>query len=108
MRIAKSLVFALAILSPMASFAFAEDASVTEILKEHQVIVEKYANKSQKIAPPIVDYKYGMKLDIAKVIRTSPDARACKVIPQLMTYEDSSGNLNTVKYQIMSPCRGKN
>lgn len=107
MRIAKSLVFALAILSPIASFAFAEDASVTEILKEHQVIVEKYADKSKKV-PHVVDYKYGMKLDIAKVIRTSPDTRACKVIPQLMTYEDSSGNLNTVKYQIMSTCRGKN
>ncbi len=108
MRIAKSLVFALAILSPIASFAFAEDASVTEILKEHQVIVEMYADKSKKVVPHVVDYKYGMKLDIAKVIRTSPDTRACKVIPQLMTYEDSSGNLNTVKYQIMSTCRGKN
>lgn len=108
MRIAKSLVFALAILSPMASFAYSDDVSVKDILTEHQAIIWKYAEKSQKVVPPIVDYKYGMKLDIAKVVRTSPDLRACKVIPQLMTYEDSSGKLNTVKYQIMSGCRGKN
>jgi hypothetical protein len=108
MRIAKSLVFALAILSPMASFAYSDDVSVKEALTEHQKIVERYAEKSQRAIPPIVDYKYGMKLDIAKVVRMSPDLRACKVIPQLMTYEDSSGNLNTVKYQILSRCRGKN
>lgn len=108
MRSAKSLAFLLATLSPMASFANAEDVSVTEVLQEHQIMVEQYAKKSQKVVPPIIDYKYGMKLDIAKVVRTSQDMRACKVTPQLMTYEDSSGYLNTVKYQIMSACRGKN
>lgn len=108
MRITKLLVLTLALTSPVASFAFSDDASNKELFAEHQVIVGKYAEKSQKAAPPIVEYKYGMKLDIAKVVRLSPDVRACKVMPQLMTYEDSSGNLNTVKYQIMSSCRGKN
>ncbi len=108
MRNVQSLVFAFAVLSPMAAFALTEDVSVAQVLKEHQSMVEKYAATTRQAVPPVMDYKYGMKLDIANVIRTSRDTPACKVIPQLMTYEDSSGNLNTVKYQVMGTCRSQN
>lgn len=109
MRIAKSLIFALAILSPVASYAFASDDSVANtIIKEHQEVVRRYAAKKSKPVPTVVEYKYGMKLDIAKVVRVSPELRACKVLPQLMTYENSQGELNTLQYQVMSGCRGKN
>jgi hypothetical protein len=109
MRIANSLIIAVAVLSPMTSFAVSTgDESFKDLVNEHQVIVQEYAEKSKSPMPSVIDYTYGMKLDIAKVVRTSPDMRNCKVIPQLMTYEDSTGKLNTIKYQIMSGCRGKN
>lgn len=109
MRIAKPLIFALAILSPVASYAFASDDSVANnIIKEHQEVVSQYAARENKPVPAIVEYKYGMKLDIAKVVRVSPETRVCKVMPKLMTYEDAKGELNTLQYQVMSGCRGKN
>lgn len=109
MRIAKFMIFPLVILSPVASFAFAaDDAAIRESLDKHQLNIQKYAEKTQRAVPPIVNYKYGMKLDIAHVVRTSPETRVCKVVPQRMTYEDAKGELNTIQYPIMSECRGKN
>ncbi|KPW76262.1 hypothetical protein ALO76_102121 [Pseudomonas syringae pv. coriandricola] len=55
--------------------------------------------------PAIEEYKYGMKLDVAKVIRKSPDLKTCSVMPKLMTYQDSKGDLKTVQYQALSGCR---
>lgn len=109
MRIIKPLIFALAIGSPVATYAFTnDDSAVNSAVQDHQAAVFDYAQKTNRPIPNVVDYKYGMQLDIAKVVRTSPELRECKVIPQLMTYEDSKGDLNTVRYQVMSRCRGKN
>lgn len=109
MHTIKSLIFALTVAAPLASYASAnDDSAVKNAIKDHQAAVVNYAEKNRKPIPNVVEYKYGMKLDIAKVVRTSPDLRECKVIPQLMTYEDSRGDLNTVQYKVMSRCRGKN
>jgi hypothetical protein len=109
MRIIKSLIFALTVAAPVASYAFSNDNSaVKSALKDHQAAIVEYAEKNSKPVPKVVEYKYGMNLDIAKVVRTSPELRECKVIPQLMTYEDSNGDLKTLQYQVMSRCRGKN
>ena len=58
-----------------------------------------------KPAPEVQAYRYGMKLDIAKVINVTPPIRACNPVPSRMTYEDSRGNLNTLEYQVMGVCR---
>ncbi|QXI26572.1 DUF2790 domain-containing protein [Pseudomonas vanderleydeniana] len=109
MRIIQSLVFTLAIISPVVSHAFANDESLTRrIIQDHQEAISQYAQDNNKPLPAIVNYTYGMKLDIAKVIRVSPEMRLCKVIPQLMTYENSKGELNTLQYKVMSDCMGKN
>lgn len=109
MRILKTLIFSLAIASPVASYAYAAgETTAEEVIQEHQKVVAKYADGKKKPLPTVVEYKYGMDLDIAKVVRMSPDVRACKVMPQLMTYEDSKGELNTVQYKVLSGCRGKN
>lgn len=52
-------------------------------------------------APEVRDYEYGMRLDIADVVAMEyfpPEPDFCGVIPAQMTYEDSSGNLNTIRY----------
>lgn len=47
-------------------------------------------------------YKYGDKLDIAKVISMSkiPDNH-CEVVPATMTYLDSKGVQHTMEYQVL-------
>lgn len=52
----------------------------------------KYAEKNGKPMPEIQDYKYGMKIDVAKFVRQSQDPRTCQVYPRLMTFEDSYGH----------------
>lgn len=109
MRIVKSIVLTLAIFSPVATYAFAAgERASEEIIKEHQQVISKYANSKNTALPAVVEYKYGMDLDIAKVVRLSPEAKTCAVMPQLMTYEDSKGDLKTVQYRVFSQCRGKN
>lgn len=46
-----------------------------------------------------VEYEYGMKLDIAKVIAlTEPDQQICEVVKAQMTYLDSSGQQHELQY----------
>lgn len=54
-----------------------------------------------------VDYHYGMHLDIARVVSHSEIQAVCHVVPAEITYEDSSGEQHTVRYQVMSSgCQG--
>jgi hypothetical protein len=109
MKMIKSLMLAFVLLSPAVSYAFSGSAiQADDIVKEHQRRVANYAASQKKALPDIVEYKYGMTLDIVQVVLLSPDPRVCKVVPQLMTYEDSAGELNTLEYQMLSECRGKN
>jgi hypothetical protein len=105
MRTAQSLLLALAILSPLSAFAYTTDEVKAEtLIKNHQAAVQKYATTHKKAMPAIEEYKYGMKLDVAKVIRKSPDLKTCSVMPKLMTYLNSKGDLKTVQYQVLSGC----
>ncbi|KPZ08791.1 DUF2790 domain-containing protein [Pseudomonas syringae group genomosp. 3] len=105
MRTAQSLLLALAILSPLSAFAYTTDEVKAEtLIKNHQAAVQKYATTYKKAMPAIEEYKYGMKLDVAKVIRKSPDLKTCSVMPKLMTYQNSKGDLKTVQYQVLSGC----
>jgi hypothetical protein len=109
MKMFKSLLLAFAILSPAVSYAFsAGDIKADDIVKEHQRKVTHYAASQNIRLPKVIEYKYGVALDVAQVIFLSPDPRACRVLPQLMTYKDSTGELKTLKYQMFSDCRSKN
>lgn len=55
--------------------------------------------------PPAVQYVYGMRLDIAKVVEITEPYElygTCRVVPARMTYEDSSGQQQTLEYLRMS------
>lgn len=44
-------------------------------------------------------YTYGMKLDIARVIRIEePQSTTCEVVQVKMTYENSQGDTQTLSY----------
>lgn len=65
----------------------------------------RYATAQGKPVPEVQAYRYGMKLDIARVVNVTPPVRTCKVVPSRMTYEDSSGQLKTLEYQVLGLCR---
>ncbi|MBB3104107.1 DUF2790 domain-containing protein [Azomonas macrocytogenes] len=52
-------------------------------------------------------YKYGMKLDIKRVISVSETPSACHPGPKWMVYEDSTGERHTLEYMVMGDgCNG--
>lgn len=53
-------------------------------------------------------YKYGTKLDIAKVLSIStPKTHSCKPVDQVMTYVDSAGKVQVLKYRALSDACSK-
>ncbi|RMQ44335.1 hypothetical protein ALQ04_02151 [Pseudomonas cichorii] len=109
MNVLKLSVLAFALVTPLTSYAFSSaDLRGDERSRAHQVKVEEYAARTQKAVPEIQDYNYGMKLDIARVVFKTPAPRNCGVNSKLMTYEDSYGELNTMRYKVLSECAGKN
>ncbi len=54
--------------------------------------------------PEARDYVYGMRLDIAEVVDMEyfpPEPNFCGVIPAQMTYENSMGEINSIRYLYM-------
>jgi hypothetical protein len=45
-------------------------------------------------------YRYGMKLDIARVLFITDTRDVCGVVPSVMTYEESSGAWRNLEYLI--------
>lgn len=53
-------------------------------------------------------YKYGAKLDIAKVLSiTTPKTHSCKPVDQVMRYVDSAGKVQVLKYRALSDACSK-
>ena len=78
-----------------------KDRVYGQMLQTNQQAMEQYAIKNGKAVPEIVHYKYGLDLDIAKVVNVTPTAEYCGLVPSHMTYEDTRGNLNTIEYQVL-------
>ncbi|BAQ83072.1 DUF2790 domain-containing protein [Pseudomonas sp. St29] len=97
-----------ALLLSLSSLALAEgggDRTFARAMVENQKDMERYAASQGKPAPVVQNYRYGMDLDIAKVVSVTPPIKSCNVVPSRMTYEDSAGQLKTIEYQVMGQCR---
>ncbi|WP_033035857.1 DUF2790 domain-containing protein [Pseudomonas sp. GM102] len=84
------------------------DRTFEKMLSANTQAMEQYAASQGKPAPVVKDYEYGMKLDVVKVVKVVSVVRpqvACAVVPTAMTYEDSQGQLNTIKYTVAGDCR---
>ncbi len=94
----------------ISSAVFAEggaDRLTDSRLETHAKAMAQYALSKGKSLPVVKQYEYGMKLDMTKVVGVAQAEGSCKVVPAAMTYEDSSGNLNTVKYLITADCNSQ-
>lgn len=100
---------AVGVLTAVLSFgALAEgggDRTFALMMERNEQAMAAYAAKKGKPAPQVQNYRYGMELDIAKVVNVTPPIRSCNPVPSRMTYEDSSGKLNTLEYLVMGVCR---
>lgn len=47
---------------------------------------------------PAVDYHYGMKLDIAQVLQRTDNSNSSGVVPTILVYRDSQGDVHKLRY----------
>lgn len=107
MKLATLLFTGIVMLTPLAAQASRADHSVSaKDLSTYKTLVQDVASRQNLPVPEIVEYRYGMKLDIARVVFKTPLEKTCQVTPQLMVYKDSNGELNALQYRAMSECRG--
>ena len=83
------------------------DRTFEKMFSANTQAMEQYAANQGKPAPQVKDYEYGMKLDVAKVVSVVRPQVACAVVPAAMTYEDSKGQLNTIRYTVAGDCRNR-
>ncbi|QFT24493.1 hypothetical protein FIV02_23280 [Pseudomonas sp. THAF187a] len=80
---------------------------VRQIEQNSIEVAQRYAERTGKPMPQIQDYRYSMKLDIAKVVYQSPRIEYCGVIPQIMVFEDSNEELRSIRYRSQGECRSQ-
>lgn len=108
MKVLKLMTFA-GVLA-MSLNVFAEgggDRTFERALSANTKAMEQYAASQGKPAPLVQNYEYGMKLDVVKVVSVVRPPAVCAVVPTAMTYEDSKGQLNTIKYTVAGDCRNR-
>ncbi|MDN7139826.1 DUF2790 domain-containing protein [Pseudomonas sp. JQ170] len=94
------------------SFAMAQgsaDPVHGPMIQANEQAMRARAVTQGKQPPEVVHYRYGMELDIAKVINVTSTRTYCDVMPAQLTYEDSSGNLNILEYRTAGTnCQSQN
>ncbi|MDH1339164.1 DUF2790 domain-containing protein [Ectopseudomonas oleovorans] len=108
MKLLKRLLPIALLLAAGSTYAqsFPED-KVRQIEQKSIEIAQKYAERTGKPVPEIQDYRYSMKLNVAKVIYQSPKIEYCGVIPQIMVFEDTSEELRSIRYRGLGECRNQ-
>lgn len=81
------------------------DKAFEKMMVANAKAMEQYAISQGKSAPVSKEYEYGMTVDVVKVISVVRPAKVCAVVPAAMTYEDSKGQLNTIRYTVAGECR---
>ena len=81
------------------------DATFERMMQNNRQAMDNYALQQGKQPPVIKDYAYGMPVDVVKVVNVSRPIKSCGVVPAQMTYEDSKGQLTTLRYSVAGDCR---
>jgi hypothetical protein len=58
------------------------------------------AATTDQASPPVIQYEYGVHLDIARVIQMTDLTTFCGIGPARMTYEDSQMQTKTIEYLV--------
>lgn len=101
----KICLFTIALLGSTQSYASVAVEKLAErYQQQNTTITQRYAEQAGKPAPKTIDYRYGMKIDVAKLIHTTNDIKTCGSFKKIMSYEDSAGNLHAVRYTMQGEC----
>ncbi|MFK8328438.1 DUF2790 domain-containing protein [Pseudomonas sp. BJa5] len=80
-----------------------------KMIQANEQAMRAYAAANGKNPPQVTHYRYGMQLDVAKVISVTSNRGTCDAMPAQMTFEDSTGKLNILEYRTAGmDCRGQN
>ena len=110
MNTAKSIAALMLVIA--SSSALAEGGSDRlhgKMIQANEQAMRAYAAANGKKPPEVIHYRYGMKLDVARVISMTSLKGRCDVMPTQMNYEDSTGELKILEYRSAGiNCRGQN
>ncbi|WP_430305145.1 DUF2790 domain-containing protein [Pseudomonas mosselii] len=95
-----------------ALFFFAASVSAQNNVKDINARLEqvgkdataRYAQSLNKPMPELKDYRYGMDMDIAKLVHVSQNVMYCGNVRSIMSFEDSKGELHMVRYIVKGNC----
>ncbi|MBM3104495.1 DUF2790 domain-containing protein [Pseudomonas sp. V1] len=96
-------VAALVLLAGTGTQGWAAEVKDARLLA-HEQAVQAYAAKTGRTVPTVQDYAYGTSVDVARLIAQTPMPRGCIAAPMLMTYENTAGQLLTLRYQVEGQC----
>ena len=110
MNTAKSIAALMLVIA--SSSALAEGGSDRlhgKMIQANEQAMRAYAAANGKKPPEVIHYRYGMKLDVARVISMTSLKGSCDVMPTQMNYEDSTGELKILENRSAGiNCRGQN
>lgn len=110
MKVFKGVAASLILMASSAALAEGgSDRLYGKMIQANERAMRAYAAANGKEPPQVTHYRYGMQLDVAKVIAVTSKRDTCDVMPAQMTYEDSTGALNILEYRTAGiGCRGQN
>ncbi|WP_281211445.1 DUF2790 domain-containing protein [Pseudomonas fulva] len=110
MKVFKSITAILALVASSAVLAEGgSDRLHGKMIQANEQAMRAYAAAKGKNPPEVIHYRYGMRLDVAKVISMTSTKASCDVMPAQMNYEDSNGDVKILEYRTAGVgCRGQN
>lgn len=107
----KSCITATAIALSLVGFLPVAQANPTpfnlEIEQQNTQALLAYAEKTGKPVPPVVDYEYGMKMDVARVIYRTRPVLYCGTLRKILSFETPQGEPQSVRFLGQGECRNK-
>jgi hypothetical protein len=93
MKVIKSITAILALVASSAVLAEGgSDRLHGKMIQANEQAMRAYAAANGK-PPEVIHYRYGMRLDVARVISMTSTKASCDVMPAQMNYEDSNGDV---------------
>lgn len=103
-KVMKGLVIAALLTTSVGAMASGGSQINQRLEQAAEAATSHYAQSSGKPMPQLEDYRYGMKLDVAKLVYSTPGVRHCGNVQSMMSYEDSKGDLHMVRYLVEGEC----
>lgn len=73
-------------------------AAVTAVLSSLAPTVFAAESRDPGTGLPVEEYHYGMQVDVKKVLYRTDNSSRAGVVPVVMVYEDSQGDVHKMRY----------